>query len=188
MQEEAWKSAVGFEGMYEVSDLGGVRRLETTARGRCLKLRTLPAALLKQHRNHAGYAWITLSGVPGVDGIRKKSKKVVHRLVAEAFLGQAPSEAHQINHLDGNKENNRLSNLEWVTPKENMRHASAMGLLRPQSPWTSRRRGGQKLAPEDVILLRNMYAEGELQRTLAARFGVSAPHISSVVNEKSWVT
>ncbi len=55
----------------------------------------------------------------------------IHRLVAETFIGSAPSEEYQINHIDGNKANNSVDNLEWVTPKENTHHAFESG-LRPK--------------------------------------------------------
>lgn len=61
---------------------------------------------------------------------KKRSKKLVHRLVAQEFL-ENPTEKEQVNHIDGNKSNNYLSNLEWVTRSENVKHAYLIGLKKP---------------------------------------------------------
>ena len=185
MESEVWKPVVGFEGLYEVSNLGLVKRLSTTARGRGLKLRNLPERLMRQHTNHAGYPWITLSEPVGPDGTRGKVKKVVHRLVAEAFLGEAPTEAHQINHKDGVKSNNRATNLEWVTPEENTRHAISTGLKKAECPW-EKNRGRYKLSSSDVLSLRALRRTGAKQKELAERFGISEGHVSAVLSEKHW--
>ena len=66
---------------------------------------------------------------------------LVHRIAAMVFIPN-PDNKPQVNHIDGNKQNNDISNLEWVTPEENMRHASRMGLLRPpqlQDPHRKRK-------------------------------------------------
>ena len=98
---EIWKDIKGYEGLYQVSNLGRVRR-----RSKLLHLNT----------NTHGYKHITLSK----DNVQKTA--VVHRLVASAFI-ENPLGLPQINHKDGDKSNNSVSNLEWVTQKENNRHA-----------------------------------------------------------------
>lgn len=89
----------GFEGLYEISNTGQVRSVRT---GR----------ILKPEINNSGYCKIGLSK----DGIRKKV--FVHRLVGNAFIPN-PKKKPQIDHIDGNKLNNRVDNLRWVTGKEN---------------------------------------------------------------------
>ena len=103
---EIWKDIKGYEGLYQVSSLGRVKR-----RNKLLRLNT----------NTYGYKHVTLS-----KGNVKKTA-VVHRLVASAFI-ENPLGLPQINHKDGNKSNNAVSNLEWVTPKENNRHAITSNL------------------------------------------------------------
>jgi hypothetical protein len=95
--EEAWRQAIGFVG-YEVSDHGRVRRSST---GRILT-----------GRRSCNYLTVCLS-VRGV-----VQQRLIHRLVAEAFLGDIPPRG-QVDHVDGNKHNNRLDNLEVVSPGEN---------------------------------------------------------------------
>jgi hypothetical protein len=117
---EAWRAVIGFEGLYEVSNLGRVRRIGRAAKtgagrgggiGRIRKLQPTPE----------GYLHVVL----WKDG--KPKARQVHGLIAEAFLGPAPP-GHEPNHEDGDKHNNRASNLEWVTRPENMKHAYATGL------------------------------------------------------------
>jgi hypothetical protein len=80
--------------------------------------------LLKQKIDRAGYRVVTLS----ID--KKHVSKFVHRLVAEAFLDN-PYNKEEVNHLNGEKTDNRLSNLEWATHTENMQHAYQIGLCKP---------------------------------------------------------
>lgn len=106
MSLEHWKPVPGFEGLYMVSQLGGV--YSTRSRRRLSPTKT-------------GYAIVTLYK----DG--KSTSRAVHRLVAEAFLPN-PDNLQIVNHKDGNKQNNRLENLEWCTQKENVAHAIKMGV------------------------------------------------------------
>ena len=112
---EIWESVVGFEGSYEISNLGrvkGLSRRVDTIHGRSwyTKERILSTHYLKE-----GYEIVTLS-MNGDD-----RKYLVHRLVAEAFLGDAGKHM-QVNHIDENRQNNKLENLEWVTPKVNVKY------------------------------------------------------------------
>lgn len=100
-----WKDIEGYEGYYQVSDEGQVRRIKKDGTYRMLK-------------NKEGSKYYT------VDLCKKGTRKGanVHRLVAETFLGK-PEGRMEVNHKDGNKKNNRLENLEWVTPRQNFEHA-----------------------------------------------------------------
>lgn len=98
---EVWKDIKGYEGLYQVSDMGRVRSKN---------------GVLHLNTNTYGYKHITLS-----KGDVQKTV-VVHRLVSDAFIDN-PHNKPQINHIDGNKENNAVVNLEWVTQGENNRHA-----------------------------------------------------------------
>lgn len=98
---EVWRDVKGYEGLYQVSDWGRVRRGNK---------------LLHLNTNTYGYKHITLckNNVP--------KTALVHTLVADAFI-ENPQSKPQINHKDGNKENNTVANLEWVTQEDNNRHA-----------------------------------------------------------------
>lgn len=107
---EEWKPVNGFEGHYVVSNLGNVKSLKSGG------------MILKSHVNK-GYEYVHLC---------KNSKHYnakVHRLVAKAYI-PSHENACEVNHKDGNKLNNRVENLEWVTPSENMKHARMLGLNR----------------------------------------------------------
>lgn len=109
---EIWKPVVGFEGLYEVSNFGRVRSL---------KRNTTSGKIMTNEVNHKGYCRVTLTKN------NKWKHFSVHRLVAEAFI-QNPQNKSQINHIDGNKSNNSVENLEWCTASENQIHARLMGL------------------------------------------------------------
>ena len=121
MKKEIWKQIEGFEGFYEVSNLG---RIKSLARPRTTKgggITYMPERILKQTVDKFGYCKVCLFK----GGVRHYCKP--HRLVAKAFIPNLDNKP-EINHKDGNKENNSVSNLEWATPTENKRHAYATGL------------------------------------------------------------
>lgn len=105
--KEIWKPIKGYESRYEVSNLGEVASLRY-ARGRRRKI-------LKQSTNTWGYSQVTLSKD------RMKTNRTVHRLVAEAFIDN-PDKLPQINHIDENKSNNCVDNLEWCDSNHNVNY------------------------------------------------------------------
>lgn len=110
-----WKPVVGYEGYYEISQEGevrGIERLVPTMQGK----RTIKSHLLTTRINNDGYVEIRLCR----DG--KTKTTFLHILLAKAFIPN-PQNKPEVNHKDGNKTNNELSNLEWVTHAENMQHA-----------------------------------------------------------------
>lgn len=111
---EIWKAISGFEGLYEVSDLGNVKRLEIegkTGTGNYGR----KERILSKHTNNKGYELVDLFK----DG--KVFQSLVHRLVALAFL-ENPDNMPEVNHKDENKRNNSSDNLEWCTHKYNMNY------------------------------------------------------------------
>lgn len=111
---EAWKDIEGFNGKYQVSNFGNVRSFSKWKNGK----------LLKPGMTSTGYFYVNLVK----DGRNSVTQKRVHRLVASAFIENARS-FPEVNHKDGNKLNNNVDNLEWVSREENIRHAYKIGLI-----------------------------------------------------------
>ena len=124
---EIWKPIVGWEGLYEVSNLGNVRSLDRYVFKGDFKL-FCKGKLLKPTFHKSNYMLVTLRN----SGFQKASK--VHQLVMEAFNPNLTGKVLEINHIDGNTQNNKLCNLEWVTHKENLQHASKHHLLSTYKP------------------------------------------------------
>ena len=118
MQEE-WKDIVDFEGLYQVSNLGNVRRHPDKQSKN--KYRTPMVLARKTSLNRLGYPYATLSQ----NGVT--CKKTVHQLVAAAFIPNF-SYGNVVNHKDGNKQNNSIDNLEACSAQDNNLHAHKMGL------------------------------------------------------------
>ena len=113
MTEEVWRDVKGYEGLYQVSNMGRVKSLGRKDRfGRVIKERILEPAV-----THNGYLRVGLH----VDGKRKMLR--VHRLVCEAFH-ENPDNKSEVNHVNENKTDNRACNLEWSTRRENINHGS----------------------------------------------------------------
>lgn len=106
MSEEIWKDIPGYEGLYQVSNLGRVKSTHFKS-----------AKIMKQHVVRGGYLVVTLRKN------KKQSGKYVHRLVAELFVEKRIG-AWIVNHKDGDKTNNNSSNLEWGTFQQNILHAA----------------------------------------------------------------
>lgn len=114
---EVWKDIAEYEGLYQVSNQGRVKSLMLICR-----VVTKPRELiLKQCADRGGYMKV------GLVKNGKRTTKPVHRLVAEAFIPN-PDNKPEINHIDGNKKNNSVDNLEFCTRLENIRHAWSTGL------------------------------------------------------------
>ncbi len=167
---EEWRAVVGYEGWYEVSDRGRVRRVAPGPR-------TRPGFVLKPQRLKAkpGYWGVRLWNGTG-RGVTKK----IHLLMADAFLPPKPSPLHEINHRDLDSWNNLLTNLEWMLHGDNVRHAFAGGAA-------GDRRGGRnanaKLTEDDILAIR-------LSDTpvvdLAERYGVGVSAIIDIRTLKTW--
>ena len=108
---EKWKDIKGYEGLYQISNIGRVKRNEK---------------IIHQSHNNYGYLHISLCKEGKVKTV------VVHKLVAEAFIDN-PNNYRQINHIDGNKQNNSVENLEWCNQKYNNIHALKKGLRKSKN-------------------------------------------------------
>lgn len=119
--EEIWKDIQGYEGLYQVSNLGNIKSLHYRARTGNPKSNIQYSRNMKLFIEKSGYVSIKLckSG--------HSKRYLVHRIVANAFIPN-PQSKPQINHKDGNKSNNTVNNLEWTTNSENQKHAVNLGL------------------------------------------------------------
>lgn len=125
MTEEIWKDIPEYEGFYQSSNLGRIRSLDRVSkriRGGKINFCPKKGTILVPSKEGWGYHQVKIQ----IQGIVNKYKKV-HRLIAFAFIYNPENKPH-INHKDGNKSNNHVENLEWVTISENMHHAFDTGL------------------------------------------------------------
>lgn len=121
LPSECWNWIPGYRGSYKVSNLGRVMSVARRSYGRGAVLST---RILRQRIDGWGYLVLFLSK-------NGKSRPFsVHALVAKAFIKEV-NKQKQVNHKNGDKKDNLLSNLEWVTPSENLRHAYSIGLKKP---------------------------------------------------------
>lgn len=116
-QCDLWVPINGYEGLYEVSSAGVIRSLPRVDRFG----RSIPGVVLKLYKHSSGYSSVGLCKC-GV-----KTQYLVHRIVASNFIGQPP-EGFVANHINGNKKDNRVENLEWCSMADNNKHAHRTGL------------------------------------------------------------
>ena len=169
------KPIKGFEGLYEISDNGEVitlpRILSTPTSKYMLKERKT-----KGYKTHKGYLTF--------DFRRRGGKCVlVHRLVAEAFIPN-PNNLPQVNHKDGDKTNNVVSNLEWCDNSFNQLHAFKNKLQKGEFNHPN-----SKLTYNDVVYIKSNYQKGILgkgMKSLAKKFNVSHSTIQQIINGNSY--
>lgn len=131
---------------------------------------------LREYLNNAGYVCVWLSN--------DKGRKVhyIHRLVAEAFLPK--SSYKEVNHIDGNKQNNSVSNLEWKSRSKNVQHAFDVGLKKAKKGETTY---NHKLTNKKVIYIRNFVKQhGKKYKILAQELGVSPSTVRRADNGQGW--
>lgn len=137
MIEEMWKDIPGYEGYYQVSNFGQVRSVDRERIDKLGRRLHVKGKVRKLATSQDGYLEVDLN----CNGIVKYMR--VHRLVAITFIPN-PENKPEVNHKDGDKKNNRMSNLEWVTTTENIRHAIQTGLKDRQPPREEYMKGLQR--------------------------------------------
>ena len=160
-----WKDVEGFEGLYRVSSEGVL--ISTPRQG-------AKGGVVKGYPTRQGYMEYCLHK-------NNKVKRVcVHRVLAKHFI-QNPENKPFVNHIDGNKSNNNIENLEWVTRQENVEHAVRTGLLNnkgenhPQS----------KITDQEVLEIRDLYKNKIYnQREIGEIYGVHPSYVSSIVRNE----
>ena len=166
---EVWKDVVGSEGKYQVSSFGQVRSLDRmrVSRGGCLA--PIKGRIMKQKLSKTQYFVIHLRG-------RDIEHPSVHRLVAIAFLENTDNKP-TVNHKDGNKQNNNVTNLEWSTQSEQMQHAFENNL--------AKRHGGSRYSTKFKQEMKDYYElSGCSSFALSKHFNVSERTASRVAHNE----
>lgn len=170
--KEVWKDIPNYED-YQASNLGHIRSKDrviiSTRGGR----RFYESVVLKFSITEFGYYQCTVSDT--VNKTRKTGR--IHRLVAMAFIAN-PDNKPQINHIDGNKLNNNIKNLEWSTAKENNKHAIDTGLRR--------KRFMAKISIEDVKDVKRMLKSGMTPTEISKNHKASYDSIYDIKRNKTW--
>lgn len=174
---EEWRDIPDWEGLYQASSLGRIRSLpkEVPAAGGATRIR--PSRILRPVVNkRTGRRQVTLMHGSCV----RRRYAQVHRLVAEAFLGHPPSNKHQCAHIDGDKNNNIVSNLRWATPVEN----NADKLRHGTHQW-GERIGTSKLTSAQVRLMRSVKDQFS-SKEIGAIFGIAPSHAWKILRGDIW--
>lgn len=176
--KEIWKTIQGYENRYEVSNLGRVKSLERIDRYN----RKIEEKILAPRKHTGGYLRVQLS----------KKDFYIHRLVAEAFIPN-PENKSQVNHIDGNKRNNRVDNLEWNTPLENNLHAIRTGLSKKDRDFMIKMANCEnhkkaiakrrEFTKEQIIEIRKSQ---ETDTILAKRYNISRGQIYSIKHYRTY--
>lgn len=168
---EEWKQYPHGE-LYLISNYGKKRKSYTTENNHLLE-----EVILKWQYSNDGYAYVGVK-TDKTDGIKKNRR--VHVLVAETFLPNDTKDKVQVNHKDGNKLNNFVENLEWLTPQENCKDRSVQGL---QPKKTCTYKGKLTKSKREEILFR-LSTEDISKRQISKEYGVSHTTINSLVSDK----
>lgn len=155
---EIWKCVKGYEGIYEVSNFGNVRsvdRIRSHGKNMPDKKRIIKGRLIKQQLNKGTRSGVKPRYQVGLSLNGKVTSHQVHRLIAEAFIGE--STGLEVNHKDGNPLNNTLINIELVTREENIKHAFRNNLINTSKSVV-------KLDPITFAEIEEYYSEAEACR------------------------
>lgn len=162
---------------YKIGDDGTVwSKWRTSPKGRFKKTyRELKQSFSKK-KNRKKYHYLNLTNKDG-----KTSTYRVHRLVLLAFCGPCP-QGKESRHLDGNPHNNKLENLQWGTPEENREDIRKHGTYKK-----GKEHHYTKLTEQQVKEIRKLYLEeGMLMKHISAKYNISIPNVSAIVNYRSW--
>ncbi|HJZ23679.1 MAG TPA: NUMOD4 domain-containing protein [Candidatus Babeliales bacterium] len=172
---EVWKDIIGYEGLYQVNNLGKIKTLSGFVRHNLYGKMKVNEKIHKEYYTSRGYVRVNL---------RKNNKLKthhVHRLVALSFIPN-PNNKYQINHINGIKIDNKVENLEWCTNEENRIHAISNNLIKkgellPQS----------KLKNNDIMKIFEFRNQGKTQREIAMLFNIGQQTVSRILLRKNWV-
>jgi hypothetical protein len=180
---DVWKDVIGYEGLYQVSNLGNVRSLDREIAPNNRVPYWRKGKICKQSKSNLGYMTVGFT----VNNV--KVSKYVHRLVAEAFIDNI-NDYPQVNHIDCDKTNNRVDNLEWCTNSQNHTHASKNGLNKlhlHRVAYSGEKNGRSLLTKEQVLEIKQKYIPYKYSaKKLAKEYNVSESCITHILNNTSW--
>lgn len=169
MPMEIWRSIPGYEGAYEVSTRGRVRSKDRMCPGKNGRSEPHTGKLIKPQRLKSGYYEVSLCSHG------KRTHRTIHSLVAEAFLGPRPS-GHDVMHLNGDRSDNRLENLNYGTRSENLQSTYSYG----------GKSANGKLSKEDVINIKIRLRNGESIPSICADYNVHRAAIYHIRSGKTF--
>lgn len=174
--KEEWKDVIGFEGIYQVSDLGRVKSLQRMVvrpKGSYIK----KEIILKPTLLKIGYLFIKIR-----DGF-KYHPFYIHRLIATHFMDNEDNQ-RTVNHKNGIKTDNRIENLEWATHSENIKHAYDTG-LKVKIGMMGEKNNQSKLKAIEVFKIKYMHKDLN-NKEVSKIYNVTKENISSIRTGKSW--
>lgn len=174
MMKKEWRDIKDWEGLYQINAFGQVKSLSRIFKGKLNFKKVSKERIL--NTGHNNYPMVNLCRQG------KSTMCTVHRLLWETFVGKIPN-GMQINHIDGNKHNNNLINLEVVTPSQNISHAYKTGL---KYQYVGSKSPNSKLKEEQVIKIKEMLKDGLSTRKIAKAFSVNQMTISHINQGNTW--
>lgn len=171
---EIWKDIKGYNDIYKVSSLGNIKLSEREVPHWRGGVSIRKSKIIKNFKTKSGYLIVPLTK----DG--KEIKFLVHRIVAEAFIPN-PENKPQINHINGNKTDNQVENLEWATRSENIKHADKNNLRILKGVNNS----GSKLTEKEVLEIRSI-GKSKTLNELSITYNVTFQCISKILNRITW--
>ena len=172
---EEWRPIKSSCGRYFVSNLGRIKSSNLCFVDKAGKKRQYYSKIIKQHVDSVGYLIVSLK----INGKKKIFR--THRLIATSFIPNRKNK-QQVNHIDSNRTNNKVSNLEWCTPKENTNHGLRYGnmLSGEDSPMS-------KLSKKTVLEIRSKYKPWKYGVTkLMEEYGLSRNTLNHIVYRRRW--
>ena len=161
---EEWRDIQGYEGYYQVSNLGRIK-----------SIRFNKEKILTIQHDKDGYCTV---------GLTKNNKLKlckVHRLVCKTFFNNSKNKP-QVNHINGIKNDNRAENLQWCTCKENMKHGWKTGLYKSKK---GSKHGNSKLTEKEVIEIREL-SKIKTRKQIAKKYKISYSNVGAIINNKLW--
>ena len=176
--KNCWYPLKDYEGFYEITREGHIRSIDRFIReGRTF----IKGKVMTPHIDYKGYVRVHLSK----NGKNKGER--VHRLIAKTFI-ENPENLPEVNHIDSNKQNNSIENLEWVTTKQNSEHFFTKGNYKERNAKLSRENNPRaRLTWNDVHLIRKLKEEYNFKnKTLSWLFDISVSQIKMIVSYRQW--